>query len=116
MPFQRDRYDAWIRSFFEPRYPELVEPFKQVLDDGEHIPRSGALELQRLYSILDCARSPKETLSNNADSFFKSESKVADQQPTREQTLKQIEDLEKTITQLERAQAQDRAHWTMVVI
>ena len=66
MTFQRAQYRDWIEQFLEPHYPELVAPFLAALEAFEAAIEAGALNDAALETIVECARSSRMPLGENA--------------------------------------------------
>ena len=57
--------ENWIRDYLEPRYPDLVEPYRQAAQITASAMQSGQLDDADLQVLLTHAASRKTVLSNN---------------------------------------------------
>lgn len=65
MAMSRDRYESWIASRLEPRFPELVAPLRAALDALERIRIQERTDPADLRSLVDLLRSPRRPLYEN---------------------------------------------------
>jgi hypothetical protein len=67
---QRGEYEGWIRGYLKPRYPELVKPFRALLNSYERIKANDHFDKQCWRSVVSAARSPRIPLSGTATRFL----------------------------------------------
>lgn len=66
MPANREVYDQWIRNYLAPRYPELVPQLEKALRAFDAASERGHLTDDELACLLECARSRRTPLGENA--------------------------------------------------
>jgi hypothetical protein len=62
----REVYDQWIRNYLAPRYPELLPQLEKALKAFDAAIERGHLTHEELGCLVECTRSPRRPLGENA--------------------------------------------------
>lgn len=62
--------ESWIKEYLEPRYPELVDPYREAERIREAALKSGHLSGTSLSALLESARSARTPLGENVSSML----------------------------------------------
>jgi hypothetical protein len=70
MPPVDDTNEGWIRAYLQPRYPELVKPYRDAVAIAKKASEQRAISAPALARLLEYARSPRTPLGENAASML----------------------------------------------
>lgn len=65
MAIRRNQYEDWIRAYLQPRYPELVAPFRSAVGAADEALRTGELTPEALATVVAAARSDVAAIGEN---------------------------------------------------
>jgi hypothetical protein len=79
--------ESWVREYLEPRYPELVAPYREAESIRDDAIESGVLPEDALSLLLVSARSSRTPLGENASAML---GQLADRFASARQTIRQM--------------------------
>lgn len=65
MANRRNQYEDWIRAYLQPRFPDLVAPFRAAVGAADDALRKGELTPEALATVVAAARSPVAAIGEN---------------------------------------------------